>query len=206
MQNECIDHGKKGNKHGYANCTVRGKRTMLHRKIYCEHNGIPIENLTSKEVIRHTCDNTRCINPFHLIIGTQADNMKDKVSRDRQSKGEDHYATTLTEDQVRSILTSPKSNKELADEFGVSYGTIKDIKLKKRWKHIEETVVYNKEPKCGERNGNSTLTEKEVLEIFKSSLSQRKLAKIYGVGQTTIGRIKKGETWAYLTVDLSKNK
>lgn len=39
------------------------------------------------QIVRHTC---ACVNPEHLILGTQQDNMDDKVSRNRQSKGESH--------------------------------------------------------------------------------------------------------------------
>lgn len=39
--------------------------------------------IPDKNVIRHKCDNPACINPSHLEIGTQKDNMKDAEKRNR---------------------------------------------------------------------------------------------------------------------------
>lgn len=51
----------------------------------------------------------------------------------------------------------------------------------------------------GEQIGNSKLKTHEVLEIYKSAQSLRQLGKAYGVGKSTIGDIKQGITWAWLT-------
>lgn len=81
MRKDCKDHGRKGFGLGYATAwiTVDGvkKTTTLHRKVYYEATGV------LPEVVRHTCDNPRCINPDHLIAGTQKDNVRDMFSRGR---------------------------------------------------------------------------------------------------------------------------
>ena len=55
---------------------------------------------------------------------------------------------------------------------------------------------------CGEKNGNSVLTEKEVKEIIKKyalkNTSHRKLAKKYDVSKPTIMRIVNKETWKHI--------
>jgi hypothetical protein len=74
---ECIDHGKQGFGGGYATAWLHGSSTTLHRKVYYEATGeLP-------DVVRHTCDNRRCIQPAHLIGGTQVDNMDDMQERGR---------------------------------------------------------------------------------------------------------------------------
>lgn len=50
----------------------------------------------------------------------------------------------------------------------------------------------------GINHGRSKLTEKQVLEIRSSNLTQKELGKIYGVGQSQIGRIKNKKLWSHI--------
>nr|DAP74224.1 MAG TPA: homing endonuclease [Caudoviricetes sp.] len=88
----CIDHGCKGYGIGYATAYYRGrcgkkKYTTKHRVVYCKFHGIHPEDLPDDLVIRHKCDNARCINPLHLEVGTHAENMRDMAERGRAYKG-----------------------------------------------------------------------------------------------------------------------
>jgi hypothetical protein len=104
-------------------------------------------------VVRHKCDVSLCVNPDHLEIGTQADNVRDTVDRGRVDcrKGEENGRSKLTEDDVkyiRSVLkksdpSKPKSRwvgadpKELAEKYGVRRETIYDVAKGSKWPHIE---------------------------------------------------------------------
>ncbi len=88
-------------------------------------------------VVRHTCDVPECINPDHLIPGTHQDNMNDMKQRGRQGKGEKNSQAKLTEKQVREILKSDKSYKELGIKYNVSSKCVEYIKLRRTWKHIK---------------------------------------------------------------------
>lgn len=83
---DCIDHGCKGYGLGYATAWVtydgRKVSTTKHRKVYYMHTG------EWPEVVRHKCDNPRCINPEHLEGGTHLDNMQDMVVRGRVKQPE----------------------------------------------------------------------------------------------------------------------
>jgi hypothetical protein len=91
----------------------------------------------------HKCDIPNCVNPDHLFIGTNADNVKDKVSKNRQSKGEDHNSK-LTEHEVLEIRRRCKPRDPinglhaLAREFGVAEPVIWNIVHGNRWKHLLE--------------------------------------------------------------------
>lgn len=87
---DCIDHGKHRSlsKEGYALVGIPGvssRCTALHRLVMAGKLGITLAELKGV-VVRHTCDNPRCINPEHLITGTSADNNKDRAMRGRSAK------------------------------------------------------------------------------------------------------------------------
>lgn len=125
---ECIDHGCKGYGLGYATAWIKlpcgtKKPTTRHRRVYYEATGeLP-------EVVRHKCDNARCINIDHLEGGTQKDNMQDCARRGRLNtvvtRGEDHASTKLTYKDVQDIRrTYVKSSRlyglpALAKKYGV---------------------------------------------------------------------------------------
>lgn len=90
IHDSCVDHGKYKSlrPEGYhmrLNPYGTPRVSMSHRIVYCETRGIHMDDILDL-VVRHTCDNPRCINPNHLIIGTRADNNKDRATRGRSAK------------------------------------------------------------------------------------------------------------------------
>lgn len=123
----------------YPRVHRKGNDYRAHRYIYEEQNG----KIQGEMVVRHTCDNTFCINPDHLILGTHKDNMRDKVLRGRQPKGSECKNAKLNEEQVYEIRfnSEGKTVKELAEEYGVSSSTIFSIKKGKSWVHVIEHKI-----------------------------------------------------------------
>lgn len=115
---------------------VGNKRIPAHRLSWILHNGAIPEGL----YVRHDCDNPACVNPAHLRIGTQKDNMKDMISRGRQSKGEHRYCSILTEEQVlemRSMFkTGAYTKRQLGKLFGVAEKTAGNVLNRQTWRHI----------------------------------------------------------------------
>lgn len=65
--------------HGYGTVSINRKNIRAHRYSFREYNG-PIDD---DLVVRHLCDNRRCVNPTHLTLGTRLDNVNDMVERGR---------------------------------------------------------------------------------------------------------------------------
>lgn len=90
--------------------------------------------------VLHKCDIRSCINPEHLYLGTNADNMTDCDTRGRRLKGEAHQNAILTEEQVKTIrelhATNKYTHKEIAIKFNMSRTHISYIISRKSWKHI----------------------------------------------------------------------
>lgn len=96
------------------------------------HGEIP-ENV----VIRHKCDDPLCINPSHLEPGTQADNISDRDNRGKGAPiGEKNGRAILKPKDVKEIRESGKSNKFLANFYGVKPDTIRGIKRGRTWQHL----------------------------------------------------------------------
>lgn len=93
-------------------------------------------------LVCHHCDNPACVNPNHIFLGTQKDNMKDMIRKGRANKaiGSKTGNAKLTEDEVRQIvdlfLSGRCTRKEIAPIFGVSYSLIKQIIRGEVWKHV----------------------------------------------------------------------
>lgn len=128
----CIEYAGCKNADGYGLHRVAGKRVLAHRQAYCAHNNVDLSSIAGF-VVRHTCDNPACVNPEHLLLGTHADNVQDKVSRGRQYKGPEHHSSKLTDAQVAEIRARyvPKcrthGTRALAREFGVAQFTVSQI-------------------------------------------------------------------------------
>lgn len=88
--------------------------------------------------VLHKYDNPACVNPDHLFLGTQADNMADKKAKKRANvaRGERHYLSKLTNEQVLAIRASDAVQARLCEQYGVRPSTISDIKHLKRWRHV----------------------------------------------------------------------
>jgi hypothetical protein len=83
----CRFRGIKPGQRGYPQASVRNKSVRLHRWML-ETMQRP---LVKGEVACHKCDNKPCINPDHLFIGTQKDNIRDGMSRGKQQFHPSHY-------------------------------------------------------------------------------------------------------------------
>ncbi len=116
---------------GYGAARFFCKSMRAHRLAWHAFRGDP----AGLQVLHH-CDVPTCCNPAHLFLGTHDDNMGDKVAKRRQSFGENHGMTKLTEEQVVAIRADARTLQTIAAQYGVTFGLISHIKLRRLWKHI----------------------------------------------------------------------
>lgn len=91
----------------------------------------------------HQCDCPQCVNPAHLFLGTQADNVADCIAKGRRGvtpiKGERSWNAKLTDDAVRDIrrrCAAGEEQRAIAAEYGISESTLSQIKNGQSWKHV----------------------------------------------------------------------
>jgi hypothetical protein len=88
--------------------------------------------------VLHTCDNPGCVNPGHLYLGTQQDNVRDRDARQRRAppKGSLNGRATLTEKQVVAIRLDPRAPRFVAKAFNTTSRIVQRIRRKETWRHV----------------------------------------------------------------------
>lgn len=104
-----------------------------HRIAYARvHGYIPAGLL-----VMHSCDNPPCVNPEHLSVGTDADNVRDRDTRCRGYHGERHHSARLSEQDVRDIRRDETSTTTwLAKKYGVRWAAIDRARRGVTWRHL----------------------------------------------------------------------
>lgn len=113
---------------------------------YAIKHGVMPENLFAL----HHCDNPACINPDHIFLGRDAENMKDKSLKGRavagycppekKARGEVHPKHKLTElsiREIRRLCSIGIPQRKIAAMFGVSKPQISYIKNRITWRHVQ---------------------------------------------------------------------
>lgn len=116
--------------YSYGALYINRKTVLAHRFSWELHNS---KKIPKNMLVCHHCDNPKCINPSHLFLGTQKDNMNDMSKKGRAGvrHGVGNPKTKLTKKQVASIRKRYTSNTAtvilLAKEYGISRSAIYDI-------------------------------------------------------------------------------
>ncbi len=189
-------------KRPYGRFELKGETFSAHRVAYFLHNKVDPKELHAL----HKCDNPRCCNPAHIFLGTNADNVADKVSKGRQArvtgkrgpnpktKFWGNHGCKATKEDFESMnelyLKGGVTVNDLVKKFGVCK---KVISTWLRSNGIFVPSVY------------TTLTKEQVLEIRKDFIRRDDAKRImgnsaflcekYGVGNKTLHDIINRVTW-----------
>lgn len=121
----------------YGSIKVGGKLRLAHRVSWHLYRGADLDHPLK---VCHSCDNPICVNPSHLFVGTQLDNVRDMHAkgraRKRAPKGEASPAAKLTDQDVRMIRTSTSRVRDLAIQLRVSHSVVSEARRRVTWKHI----------------------------------------------------------------------
>lgn len=130
---ECWEWQGCHNADGYGSICVEGRMVGTHRVAYEHFVGAIPPGL----VVRHQCDNRTCVNPHHLLVGTQKQNVQDAVSRGRHAG---QCISPSDAELIRKRLVGAKRGAvvALAREFGVSHSLISMINSGKRRRDTQQ--------------------------------------------------------------------
>lgn len=159
--------------HEYGVFSVGNKRKSVHRAAYEAGIGPIPDGL----VCRHTCDVSLCVNPSHLVIGSQADNVRDMFTRGRAHQIADQSVGIRAMKAANETMRLEPDRRARGHRHG----------------------MYER-PQHGESNGMSILTTEAVKEIrsLSGAISQRKIAAKFGVTQGIVWRIINRKAWCHV--------
>jgi hypothetical protein len=124
---------------GYGRFVFNEKNISAHRHSWTLANGPIPKGLH----VLHNCpdgDNKSCVNPAHLFLGTNADNLRDASKKGQLPRGSQKTAAKLTEHKVKRIKRLHASGigmRELGRRYGVSNVTIFGIIHGRIWTHVK---------------------------------------------------------------------
>jgi hypothetical protein len=119
-----------------------GKAKTAPRISYEIHHGVilpPCMNLTEKNLVCHSCDIPRCVNPAHLWLGTDKDNAIDRNNKGRgyvvsvsKPKLDEHMVR-----QIRELTIQGEKTIDIAKKFNVNRKTIRSVLNGKSWRRVK---------------------------------------------------------------------
>ena len=120
---------------GYGRFQLRQKVLKFAHRVAWEL----VNGTEPPPLLRHTCDNPPCVNPHHLLPGTQIENVRDRDERGRGAKGEHQHLSKVTEADVvriRQMASAGLKLKEIAGTVPIKQPSISKIIRRQTWKHV----------------------------------------------------------------------
>jgi len=148
--NECWNWKGTINSNGYGVLSEygrKGKKRYAHRVSWEFHNkrSIPSVDGYHGSVIMHTCDNRKCVNPKHLVLGTQSENVRDMVKKGRKVtvciEGSKHHNASITEEIAQGIFIMKGLYKDIATHYKCSVAVVKGVKNRNTWRHATKGIL-----------------------------------------------------------------
>lgn len=182
-------------KRGYVRIEIEGKRWFAHRFSYTISRGPIPDGLQ----VQHRCNRGWCCEPTHLKVGTHQENMNYMCECGRSATGDRHNSRTHPESVARGDRNGAHTHPECrprGERNGQHTKPECTARGERHGRHTKPEATAR-----GERNGNSKLTAHQVMTIRErcaSGETHRAVARDFGVHQTLISGIMRGERWKHL--------
>jgi hypothetical protein len=191
---ECWPWTHKVDKDGYGTIYADGRPRGAHRIVYLLSVGPIPDGL----LVRHSCDNPPCCNTAHLIVGTQTDNVADRVSRNRTARGDRSGARLHPERVPRGERHGTHTHPESYPKGDAHYSRTNPERLargdRNGMRRHPESVVR------GDKHANMKITDADVARVRAwhsmprgTKPTQKEIAAMFGVSRRLIQAICYGQ-------------
>lgn len=170
---------------GYGRVRYSGRAEYAHRAAFIESGGL----FDDGNVVRHMCGNGSCVRPGHLKAGTHKDNAIDTSNMMQGSSKLNHDSVA----GIRLDYANGITIEKIADKYGIAYGSVFPIVCGKSFGHVHKDLIVPKGARSPRKLDEAKV--KEIRNLLESGQSQTKIARMFGVRQNTISRIKTGVRW-----------
>jgi hypothetical protein len=125
------------NSRGYGLFLLIGRtRVRAHRLTWLLSRG----EIPAGMEVCHSCDNTLCVNPDHLFLGTHRDNHLDSVRKGRKRAWGLQKLNAAQVVEIRARCAAGERQKDVGRAFGIARNTVSGIVNRKTWSHLYETA------------------------------------------------------------------
>jgi len=166
---------------GYGVMSVNSHPYRTHRMSY----QIAYGDFDPELFVCHTCDNRACWRPEHLFLGTNQDNVDDKVNKNRQVQGEDHGLTTFVVQDIIDIRQSINPLSNIAEQYGVSVSTIENIITGRTWKSVPMGPMIER------KRNRPKVTDEMINDFLTSTETSKQIAAKYNISHETVRKYRR---------------
>lgn len=118
-------------RNGYGRHGAGNNRTAsAHRSAYAEAFGPIPEGIA----VCHRCDVPACVNPGHLFLGTQKENVEDMARKGRHGKARIRAEQAA---EIKRRLRDGETHRSIAADFDLDRSTVTQISQNRTWRHVQ---------------------------------------------------------------------
>jgi len=103
--------------------------------------------------VLHACDNPRCVNPKHLSVGTQAENVHDSIQKGRYKTYGRQKLNAQQVHEIRALAIRGERQKDIAARFGIKRHTVSGILHGKSWAHLPQQPTQTSDAQVAQALG-----------------------------------------------------
>lgn len=173
---------------GYGYVCYKNRDINIHRFFYAWCCGA----IPKGKIVRHTCNNRKCVNPEHLILGTMWDNSQDMINSGNSLTGERNPNSALTEKAILEMAelykTGCVSLKDISEEYKVSPGVVQAALSGSTWKYLNLNIDYKDIVNNKLKNRTKVALENTPImwQMWKDGKGWRDIGKEFGISDNAV--------------------